>query len=205
MKTNEIQTVWKKVDLELDRKSKDELNLLLVKKSRKAINKFLYVVASSILICTGLILFLVITTLNRRADLIYQINNITLGLITIVALGSSLRAWFKMKNSRYNQPLKSWLEETINSVSKSLHGKYNKLYLFLIPILYPLITLSIHVYFENKLFIDVLKTEESIIGLIVGTPIGLFVSYFGAKKVRKYYKKNLIILQELDNQLWNEV
>lgn len=205
MKTNEIQTVWKKVDLELDRKSKDELNLLLVKKSRKAINKFLYVIGSSILISTGLILFLVITSLNRRADLIYQINNLILGLMTIVALVSSLLGWYKMKKNRYNQSLKSWLEETINSISKSLTGRYNKLYLFLIPILYPLVVMSIHVYFENKLFIDVLKTEESITGLIVATPVGLFVSYFGAIKLRKYQKKNLKILQELYDQLCSEV
>ena len=71
------------------------------------------------------------------------------------------------------------------------------LYLFLIPALYMLILLSIHVYFEDKPFAEVLKTEESITGLIVGTPIGLFAAYFGAGRIRKHYLKNLEYLKEL--------
>jgi len=124
-------------------------------------------------------------------------------LVAIIALISSLHEWYKMQNNRYNQPLKSWLEERINSLSKELTGRFSKLYLFLIPILYVLITLSIHVYFENKSFIEVLKTEESVVGLIVGAPIGLFVSYFAAKKIRKYYLKNLEYLKELHGLLCN--
>lgn len=64
-------------------------------------------------------------------------------------------------------------------------------------------TLSIHVYFENKLFIEVIKTEESIIGLIVGVSIGLFVSYYVAGKIRKHHLINLEFLKNLYDRLSN--
>ena len=63
--------------------------------------------------------------------------------------------------------------------------------------------LSSHVYFENKLFIEVLKIEESIFGLIVATPIGLFVSYFAVKRIRRYQLRNLEFLKDLHGRLSN--
>ncbi|HEY4784924.1 MAG TPA: hypothetical protein VIH57_02695 [Bacteroidales bacterium] len=201
MENNELQNIWKNIDSEINLKSKDELNLLLIAKTKKTINKFLYVISISIFVCIGLIVFLIITALDRKTDIYYQINNLTLCLVAVIALVSSLQGWYKMQNNRYNQPLKSWLEERINSLSKELTGRFSKLYLFLIPILYVLTTLSIRVYFENKPFIEVLKTEESVIGLIVSAPIGLFVSYFSAKKIRKYYLKNLEYLKKLHDLL----
>ena len=201
MENKEIQNIWKNIDSEINLKSKDELDLLLIRKTKKTMNKFLYVIGFAIFVCTGLIVFLVITALNRRTDVYYLINNITLGLLTIIALGSSLYAWYNLQNNRYNQSLKSWLEDRIKSLTKSLTGRYSKLYLINIPIIYVLVIFSIHVYFENKPFIEVLHTEESVIGLLVGAPIGLFVSYFAARKIRKYHKKNLERLKELHKLL----
>jgi hypothetical protein len=197
MENNELQKIWKSIDTEINQKSKDELNLLLTSKTKQTMNKFLAITGISVLICIGLLIFLTITSLNRQNDLIYLINNITLGAVTTISLISGLLAWYKIQNYKYNQPLKNWLESRINHLSKGLTGRYSKLYLFLIPFLYILTVLSIHVYFENKLFIDVLKTEESIIGLLVGAPIGLFVSYFAAKKIRKYQVQNLEFLKDL--------
>jgi hypothetical protein len=133
--------------------------------------------------------------------LIYLINNATLGIVTVIALLSGLYSWYKIKNDRYNLPLKNWLEVRINMLSKGLTGRFSRLYLFLIPFLYVLIVLSIHVYFEHKSFIEVLKTEESIIALAVGTPIGLFVSYFAARKIRNYELHNLGFLKDLQERL----
>ncbi len=203
MKNNELQKIWKTIDTEINQKSKDELNLLLTSKAKRTINKFLVVMSISILICTGLLIYLTITSLNRQNDLIYLINNATLGIVTIISLISGLLSWYKIQNNRYNQSLKNWLETRINLLSKWLTGKFSKLYLFLIPFLYVLTVLSIHVYFENKSFIEVLNTQESIIGLIVGAPIGLFVSYFGARKIRKYQLHNLEFLKDLHGRLCN--
>jgi len=203
MENNELQKIWKTFDTEINQKTIDELNLLLTSKTKQTINKFLVILSISILISVGLLIFLAITSLNRQNDLIYLINNATLGIVTIISLLSGLMSWYKIQNNKYNQPLKNWLELRINLLSKWLTGKFSKLYLFLIPLLYVLTVLSIHVYFENKSFIDVLNTEESIIGLIVGAPVGLFVSYFGARKIRKYQLNNLEFLKDLHGRLCN--
>ena len=203
MENTELQKIWKSIDTEINQKSKVELNLLLESKANQTINKFIVTTCISIIVSIGLIIYLTITSLNRQNDMIYLINNITLGLITVVSLFSGLLSWRKMQNNRFNQPLKDWLNERINLLSKWLTGRFSKLYLFLIPLLYVLTVLSIHVYFENKSFIDVIKTGDSVIGLLVGAPIGLFISYFSVKKIRKNQLKNLEFLKDLYNRLCN--
>ncbi len=201
MEYKELKDIWNNIDSKINPKSKDELNQLLTAKTRKTINRFIYIISLSVLICIGLLVFLIITTLNRQGDMLYMINNLTLGVITIISFLSLLLSWYKLQNNKYNQPLKDWLEERINLLSGWFTGPYSKLYLFTIPILFILIVLSIHVYFENQSFIDVMKTEESIIGLIAGASIGLYVSYFLAGKIRKYHLKNLENLKEFHGLL----
>jgi hypothetical protein len=203
MENIELQRIWKAIDTEINQKSMDELYLLLKSKSRQTINKFLVIMSISILVCFGLLVYLTIASLNRQNDLIYLMNNATLGIATIISFISGLLSWHKIHNNRYDQPLKNWLEERINLLSKWLTGKCSNLYLFLIPLLYILTVLSIHVYFENKSFIEVLHTEESLFGLIAGAPIGLFFSYFAARKIRKYQKHHLEFLKDLHVRLCN--
>jgi hypothetical protein len=201
MENDELQKIWKSVSTEINQKSEDELNLLLTSKARQTINRFLSITIISVIVCAGVLVFVTITSFNRKDDLIYLINNITLGIVTVLSLLSGLFSWYKIKDDRYNLPLKNWLEVRINMLSKGLTGRFSRLYLFLIPFLYVLIVLSIHVYFEHKSFIEVLRTEESIIALAVGAPIGLFVSYFAARKIRKYELHNLGFLKDLLERL----
>jgi hypothetical protein len=201
METDELQKIWKNVDTEINQKSKDELNLLLASVTRHTINKFLFITSFGILSGLGLLVFLMITSINRQYDLYYLMNNIILGIIAIISVLSGLMSWYKLQNNEYNQPLKGWLEVRINHLSKLLTGKFNKLYILLIPVIYILTILSIHVYFENKPFIEVLHTEESISGLIAGTIIGLLVSNFAANKIRRYELKNLEFLKDLYSRL----
>jgi hypothetical protein len=203
MENNELQKIWKNLDAETNQKSKDELTLLLTSKTKQTINKFATIIVISIIVSTGLMIWLIITSLNRQNDLIYLINNLTLGIVTLISFLSGLFSWYKLQDYKYSQPLKIWLKIRINLLSKWLTGRFSKSYLFLIPFLYLLIVLSIHVYFENKSFIEVLKTEESIIGLIVGIPIGLFVSYYLVRKIRKYQLHNLEFLKDLYHRLGN--
>jgi len=203
MENLELQKIWKTIDNEINPKSKEELSLLLKSKAKQTLNRFIVILSISILSSIGLIIFLIITSINRQYDLIYIINNATLGLLTIVSLLSGILSWHKIQNSKFNLSLKEWLDERINLLSKWLTGKYSKLYLFVIPILYILTVLSIHVYFENKSFIEVLNTEESVIGLIFGLPIGLFVSYYAVRKIRRYQFKNLNFLKDLYGRLCN--
>jgi len=204
MENNELQKIWRSIDLEITQKSKDELGLLLNSKARQTINKFLSIIIISIIVCAGVLSYVTITTLDRKEDLIFLINNLSLGIITTVALLSGLFSWYKLRYNKFDQPIRNWLEVRIRLLSKGLTGRFSKLYLYLIPFLYVLIVLSIHVYFEHKLFLEVLKTEESLIALIVGAPIGIFVSYYAARKIRKYELSNLAFLEDLYDRVINE-
>ena len=204
MENNELQRIWKDSDRDIHQKSKDELNVLLASITRNTINKFLYIMGAGILSGTGLLIFLTFTSINRLDDPIYLINNLTLGIISLISIVSGLMSWYKMQNKEPNQPLRNWLEVRINHLSKLVKGKFNKLYIVILPIIYVLTVLSIHVYFENKPFLEVLGTGESMVGLIIGTPIGLFVSYFAVRKIRKHELTNLEFLRDLYNRLCNE-
>ena len=204
MENNELQKIWKDSDREIHQKSKDELNLLLASITRNTIYKFLYIIGAGILSGTGLLIFLIFTSLNRLDDPIYLINNMTLGIISLISIVSGLMSWYKLQKKEPDQSLRNWLEVRINHLSKLVKGKFNKLYIIILPIIYALTVLSIHVYFENKPFLDVLGTGESMIGLIIGMPIGLFVSFFAVRKIRKHELTNLEFLKDLYNRLCNE-
>ncbi|MDA3928970.1 MAG: hypothetical protein PF541_08410 [Prolixibacteraceae bacterium] len=203
MENSELQKIWKTIDNEINPKSKDELSLLLKSKAKQTLNKFIVILSTSILTSVGLIIFLLITAMRRQDDLIYLINNAVLGLLVITSLISGVLSWYKIRNNKFSLSLKDWLNERISLLSKWLTGRFSKLYLFIIPILYVLTVLSIHVYFENKSFIEVLNTEESIIGLIVAAPIGLFASFFTVRKIRRYQIQNLNFLKDLYGRLCN--
>ncbi len=203
MENSELQKIWKTVDNEINFKSEEELNILLTSKAKQTINKFLLILSISIFISAGVIVFLIVTALNRQNDLLYIINNSVLGIITLSSFFISIFSYFKLQNRKYNQPLNSWLNERISILSKWVKGGYNKLYLVVIPIIYILSVLSVHVYFEHKLFTEVLKTESSVVGLIVGSVVGLSVSYYVARKIRNYQFQNLEFLKDLHNRLLN--
>ena len=203
MKTNEFQNIWQNIDSEIKLKSKEELDHIFKVKSRNIINKFLFIFTIDLIICAGLIVFLMITLLNRPGDLIYQINNSLLCLFTIFAFFASLLSFNKLQNNEFNIPLKEWLEQRITLLAKWLLGIYSKSYILLLPILVLMIILSIHVYYEYKPFVEVMKNEESIIGLLVGYPIGLLVAFYAINKIRKFELKNLEYLKELHQRLCN--
>ena len=203
METNEFQNILNNIDSEIKLKSKEELNQIFTVKTRKILNKFLLIFTVDIITCAGLIIFLVITTFNRPGDLIYQINNSLLGIITAFAFFASLLSLNKLQNNEFNIPLKEWLEQRITLLTKWLLGKYSKSYIVLLPILVLMIILSIHVYYEYKPFVEVMKNKESIIGLMLGYPIGLLVAFYAINKIRKFELKNLEYLKELHQRLCN--
>jgi len=203
METNEFQNIWKNIDTEINLKTIGELDQSLSIKTRKTINKFLFIIGIDIIVCIGLIIFLIVTSLNRQDDMPYQINNLALCIITFISLIVSLLSWNKLQNKTQNLSLKDWLEQRIKLLSGWLSGKYSTLYILLIPLLLVMINLSIHVYYERKPFIEVIKNEESIFGLIIGFLIGLLVAWFTVNKIRRYQIKNLEFLKELYGQLCN--
>ena len=203
MENNELQDTWKNIDAEINRNTTDELDQYLTSKCRKTMNKFLFLMGIDIMTAIGLIVFLIITAFNRQGDLIYQTNNLILGAITLSALVVSFFSLKKLQGNRFNLPLKELLEQRIKLLSAWLLGKYSKLYIVLIPVLVAMIMVSIHVYYEYKPFLEVMRNEESIYGMMAGFTIGLFVSLFAVSKIRKYQLKNLEFLNDLYGQLCN--
>lgn len=201
MEISELQKIWKDANFEIHQKSKEELNFLLAHITRQTINKFLLITGAGIISAAGLIIFLGYASLNRKDDIIYLLNNLALGIISIISIVANVISWYKLNSRNSDQNLKMWLEIRINHLSKIVYGKTGSLYYFVIPIIYLLTILSIHVYYENKPFIEVLATEESIIGLIAGILVGLAVSIFAVRKIRKRELINLEFLKDMYDRL----
>jgi hypothetical protein len=203
METDRLQNIWKNNDTNFKMKTINELNQSLAARSKQTINKFRIFFVIDTSVCVGVIAFLIITALNRQGDTLYQANNAVLSLFTLISLVISLMSWNSLHNNKFNLPLKEWVEERIRLLSKWLLGKYSKLYIVLIPILLVMINISIHVYYEYKPLVEVFKNEDSVIGLILGFIIGVFVSFYAINKIRRYQIKNLGYLKEIHGQLCN--
>lgn len=201
MKNEHLQQLWKDIDSEMESKSREELDKLLDRKARKTVNKFISIIAVDILAAFGLIVFLLITALNRSGDTLYLVNNSILGVTTMISLVFSLLSWNKLRNRKADMSLKTWLDGRIRMINKWLFGKYSRLYVVVIPILLVMILMSIHVYYEYKPFTEVMRNEESIAGLIVGFLIGLFVAFFSVGKIRRYQKSQLEYLRKVRSAL----
>jgi uncharacterized membrane protein YqjE len=106
MEDKDLQNIWKKIDSGIEYKSKEDLNQLLNSKAKKTINNYSYHFLISALISFGFITFLIITMVNRWDDLLYRLNNLILGLYTLLALVSSIWSIYNLKNNRSNLPLK---------------------------------------------------------------------------------------------------
>ncbi|HKJ41794.1 MAG TPA: hypothetical protein VKA27_06845 [Sunxiuqinia sp.] len=201
MENDELQKIWKSMGSEFNQKTKDELSLLLSSKVNSTIHNLLKITAISIFISIGLIVYLIITTINRPGDTLFLIDNLLLVFVTAVLLVFKFVSWYHLQTNKFNKPLNEWLKMRIDLLQKYFTGKRSNLYLVLIPVLYILLVLSIHVYFENKPFIEVIHSSESLIGLSVGVPIGLFVAFYSVRKIRKYQLKNLRFLQDLHKRI----
>jgi hypothetical protein len=202
MEDRDLQDIWKKIDSGLEYKSKDDLNQLLNSKAKKTINNYSYHFIFSALTSLGFIVFLIITMINRWDDLFYRINNMILGFYTILALISSIWSIYNLKNNRTNLPLKEWLKFKIEILSKWI---FNKTVYYILPVIFVLTILSIHVYYEHKPFIEVIKSEDSIYGLPFGFVIGLIVSFVVVIKIRQKQRNNLEFLKSLYKQICNSI
>lgn len=198
MKENNIQSAWQKIDSEMQPETNEELNNKLKLKSKKIMNKFLFSTGISGIISAGVIVFLVIATVNRWEDIYYRTINFVLGLIILFSFGSAINSFFFLLNAPKNIPLKQALTKRKEKISKWLSSK---LPYFILPVICMLLMLSIHVYFEQNHFAEVITTEESFFGLIIGLTIGLTVAWFAMKKIRKSQLSHLKHLDELFEEM----
>jgi amino acid transporter len=202
-----LQKIWKNVDSEINQKSTNELNLLLMSKAKQALHKFVVINATSIVVCIAVIVWLTITSLNRQHDFLLLINNAMLGAVVIVSLYYGLSIWYKLKKIKSDTSLKAWLGIRIDILSKWLTGRFQKLEFYLFPVLYILTFLSNHVYYSGLDFMELLKSEkfltEDVWGILIFTPIILALGFHFMIKTRKYYLQKLDFLRDLYGRLGN--
>ncbi|TVR84867.1 MAG: hypothetical protein EA412_00090 [Chitinophagaceae bacterium] len=207
MENNELQLIWRTVNSDIKQKSRDELDLLLSSKARQVFTEFLILNITAIPVCIGLMVWLLISTAHRIDDRLYVANNILLGSIVLFALFYVIREWYRFKRSKMDKPVKEWLETEINLLSKWLIGKYRRINFYIIPIIYILSVLSIHVYYSELYFTEVFRSDkfinEDMWGFIIFTPILFAILYYSLIKLRKHQINKLQFLKDLHDRLCN--
>lgn len=205
MEDNELQKIWKSADSEINEKSKDELNLLLTSKAKQTLKELIILDIIAIPVCVGVIVWLILSSINRLDDKLYLANNILLGIFILAALIYCIWYWTKFQRNKFNQSTKAWLEERVNLLSIWLTGRFRKLEFYLFPLILILTNLSIHVYFTNLYFKEVFISdkflEEDMWGMIIFTPLLLAGGFYGLIKIRKYSMKKLEFLKDLQSRL----
>lgn len=201
MENNNMHAIWKKVDTEIEVKSKDELNTIFSSKIQSTINKYRIFLLTDIFVCFGVIVYLTITALNRTEDIFYLLNNFILGLIVTVAFVLSVAGMVRLHHKKTDIPIKHWLKNRIDSLSNELTGRFRDIHLVTIPILAIMLLLSINIYYEERTMADVLTTRENLFALAFGYLAALFVSFYFFRKIRKYQVQQLENLKEIYQQL----
>ncbi len=207
MENNELQKIWRTVDSDINKRSGEELNLLLTSKAKQVFNEFLIVNITAIPVCIGVMVWLIVSTADRLDDRLYVANNILLGTIALYALFFVIREWHRFKRNKMDKPVKDWIETEINLLSEWLIGKYRRINIYLIPVLYILTFLSIHVYYSDLYFIDVFRSDkflkEDMWGIIIFTPLLFAGLFYSLVKLRKYQMKKLQFLIDLHGRICN--
>jgi len=201
MKNNKLQEIWKSAGTASSRKSKDELNLLLTSKARQIAGRFTFDITLAIAICAIVLAWVGITSIERRDDMAFVVINLLLMFMVAAAMLSYLKAWFRLRRVDPGRPLKSWLELRIDILSKALRGRFSRLYPISLPVLSILLLLSIHIYFENKPFAEVMHSGETIAAFTAGFLAITIVSFAFAIKVRKKQLHDLDYLKDLHARL----
>lgn len=207
MENDELQKIWRTVDSDINHRSGDELNLLLTSKAKQVFNEFLIINITAIPVCIGIVVWLIVSTAYRLDDRLYVANNILLGTIVLYALFFVIREWHRFQHNKMNKPVKDWIETEINLLSEWLIGKYRRINIYLIPVLYILTFLSIHVYFSDLYFIEVFRSDkflkEDMWGIIIFTPLLFAGLFYSLVKLRNYQMKKLQFLNDLHNRICN--
>jgi len=75
MEKDELKNIWVDIQGVLIPKTRNELKEILIKKSRHVIGKFLKLLVLDVAISVGLLIFLVIASINRGDDVLYLLHN----------------------------------------------------------------------------------------------------------------------------------
>ena len=197
METDILKSIWKDVDYDRESLSKEALNEILSKKVRNTKRRFFVVIGISAAVSIVVLTLVLMASVKRRVDIFYLINNALLATITLVSLFSAVYSWYRLQKNDYALSLKDNLERDIEMISNSLNGRFRNIHLIVIPVIFILLVLSINVYFEERMFVEMFSTGSSIAALIAGVAVGLPVSFYVHRNIRNYQKRNLEELEAL--------
>ena len=198
MENNDLQKIWKSIDSKIEPKSDNELQRILESKSRKILSRFYFANLATFLITAGFFTFLILSLINRWDDIYYRINNLVIGVVSLIALVFELFALRILKKNQPAYSLKEWIESSISYLNRELKQRFSY---YILPFIAIPTILSINVYFSQDSFADIFKDEKSIYGLIFGFIGGMIVGYVFLFRYRKYQTKNLNYLKELYDRL----
>jgi len=197
METDILKSIWKDVNYNRESLSKEALNEILSKKVRNTKRRFFVVVGISAAVSIVVLTLVLMASVKRRVDVFYLINNALLATITLVSLFSAVYSWYRLQKNDYALSLKEGLERDIEMISNSLNSRFRNIHLIVIPVIFILLVLSINVYFEERMFVEMFSTGSSIAALIAGVAVGLPVSFYVHRNIRNYQKRNLEELEAL--------
>lgn len=199
METNELKNIWIEIEGTLTPKTKNELKEILLFKTKRILSKFRWFLMTSILLCIGVITFLIIASLEIKNDILYLLNNTVLAVIIITLLVYYIKSYKKLYfNVSENYNVYVSLNNKVQFLSKELKNKFE---IILIPFLGILLILSVNVFYTSRSFIGTFQDEENLWGLIFGFLIGMLIALYFARKISKYQKKELRILQNYLKEL----
>ena len=197
MKDEELKLAWECVRQENTRVSRMEINDILDRKIKETKRGFYKILGISAFVSFTVIVLLIKASIERSSDELYVLNNVVLGLITLLSFVSALYSWYKLSYNNYAVSIKVCLERDIKMIAGSLYGRSRNVHLAVIPVIFTLLLLSIHTYFSGIRMKEILGREESVVALAAGFIIGMAVSFYVMKKLREYQVRNLEILINL--------
>lgn len=194
MKTNDFKNIWKSgTEENIKPYSDSELNEMIIKSARKSIKR-IYPSGILMLVIVAVIVLLVVNITIRYT--VPAMRMLDLGALLIIAVSLTLwfQSFFTMNKYKTDMSIKNWLEYRIKEVEKTL--KFYTRYNILICAISLFAALGYYYLFT---WLDSISYNPWLIG---GMSVGLVIYILSAQKSAiKSYKKTLLELQELYNQL----
>ncbi len=197
MKNEEIKDTWKTME-SIENYSKEELENILRKKTKRKTDAFLYPIILRMLIMPILCSILIISLVERWEYEFYRYNNIALCGFFLFLLYSSVISFYRMQFVGPNLPLKNWLERWVKykyKLEKSIFG-YLLLPFFLISVF-----LSVYLYRTDRSIMELINNTSNLLALLSALIVPLLALTAIVWMSKRKYSKRLQYLEDYYNQL----
>ena len=196
METNDIKKIWEQTDnLEINL-DKEQLKSIIMKKNKNTFYGLVMLLAGSVIVCLGMLAYLIISASLMYPDIVYLIINAVLFIFILIILAGCVSSYKEFhQNVPENSGLNDLVEHSVRIYEKSCtQFKYQNLMIIIFLIFF---NLSLHLFLIRKPFPEAFSSSHSIIGLSIGFIIGISLGIYLTKKIAKYY--NTRIQQLKDN------